>query len=393
MLPSLSVTAGYQRLSELPASSFEVTPGVSMTLPESLLNTFTFGLNLQYPVFAGFRFREAAAIASLQTQGKLVGLEMVKRSLMFETRRAYWEAVRAENNVLMLRKNLELTVENAQLTANQLAHGAATDADRLAAEQRRTQAGIDLNDGTVMQKRALLSLAVLLGLVTADAPATGTQPVPVPVSLPGDEVKAVLAENLDEASLVALALARRPETRSSSLARDIAEHSARLGRAPLYPTVTLTGNVTLADPNPRVGFQTDPWTFTATWSLGILVSYDLGGLPANLVDASSQDAAAKKATFDDKRQRNLVAMDVRGCLLSLERIRSNIGRIAALVDQTRENLRVTGKRFDAGAAVATDVLAAKLSALRAEFAVTNLQIDALIAYADLERATARDELR
>ena len=132
-MPSFSLSAGYQRLSDMPATTLEVPP-YSFKLPASLTNAFTFAVNMQYQVFAGFRIREAAALADLQAQSKLVGIEMVKRSLMFEVRRAYWEAVRATRNRQTLQKNLELMKSSSLITAQQVAQGTATRADQLAAD-------------------------------------------------------------------------------------------------------------------------------------------------------------------------------------------------------------------------------------------------------------------
>jgi outer membrane protein TolC len=94
MIPGLSFSAGYQRLSDVPPMSLEMADPfygfvagapaqINFAFPPSLDNVTTFALNMQYPVFAGFRIREAMAMVQLQSQSKLVGIEMVKRSLMF----------------------------------------------------------------------------------------------------------------------------------------------------------------------------------------------------------------------------------------------------------------------------------------------------------------------
>jgi outer membrane protein len=401
LYPSLSLSASYQRLSTLPATAVDLPdpagPGtVRFELPASLTNVIAFGANLQYPVFAGYRLRESLSIARLTSDGKLSALEIVKRSLLFEVRRSYWEALRADYNVRTLQRNLELMEANYKLMSDQVATGAATAADLLAADTRRKQAQIDLGGSVVLRKRAYLLLASQIGRDVADldmgADPTTAQ-MPFDLSTQADEpLSPGVAGALDERKLIDMALVRRPETRSSALAAQAAEHSARLAAAPLYPTVAITGNYTLADPNPRVAFQNDPWQFTGTWSLGIQLSYDIGGIPANLEEKKAQELGVKKARADAAKSTSAVALDVRSCFLNLTRAHADLQLISEMVAQAEENVRVAQRRYEAGTLNEVGRLSEQLGLLRAQFAVFNKQIDVQIAAADLLRATALDTL-
>jgi outer membrane protein len=407
-LPSVSFSAAYQRLSDVPAMSidmadpfFGIVPGapatVPFSLPASLDNVTSFALNMQYPVFAGFRVKEAMALAQLQAQSKLVGIEMVKRSLVFEVRRAYWEAVRATLNRQTLAKNLELMKASGQLTAHQVSQGTATRADQLAADMRYSQADLDLGDALSLQNRAFLVLASLIGNASVPlslSPQAADAPAPfILTTQPTDTVVPDLDQPMAEADLVSRALAVRPETRVSSLSIQMAEHGIKQAQAGLYPTVTVLGNLTLADPNQRVPFQTDPTVFTGTWALGLQVGYDIGGLPATLKECAAQEQALKKTQADAEKQRNAVVLDVRTCIIGVERTRRDIALTRGAVDQAVENLRVAQQRLAAGTANDLDVLTAQFNLLKANFAVTNRQVDAQIAAADLARAVALDQVR
>ena len=164
-------------------------------------------------------------------------------------------------------------------------------------------------------------------------------------------------------------------------------------QAGLYPTVTLMGNYTFADPNQRAAFQTDPTIFTGTWALGLQLSYDLGGLAANLAECSAQAQALKKTQADAEKQRTTVILDVRTCIISLERARRDLTLTQGNVEQAKENLRVAQQRLAVGTANDLDVLTAQFNLLRANFAVTNREIDAQIASADMARAIALDQVR
>jgi outer membrane protein len=401
LFPSLSLTASYERLSELPPASISLpsplgTGTISFEFPASLTNVFALSVNLQYPVFAGFRLREALSIARLAAHGKLSALEMVKRSLLFEVRRSYWEALRTDYNVRTLQRNLGLMESNYQLLSDQAASGAATEADLLAADARRKQAEIDLGGAVVMQKQAYLLLASQIGWDVAGLGlSTDPSDTALPFTLstgPEETVLPRLSGTLDEKQLIDLALVRRPETRASALSVETAERSASLAASGFYPTVTITGNYTLADPNQRVAFQTDPWKFTGTWSLGVQMGYDLGGLPANIEENKAQTLGVKKIRADAAKQENAIVLDVRTCVLNLARARSDLDLIQEMVAQAQENARVVRQRYEAGTVNEVDKLSADLALLRAQFAVVNKQIDVQIATADLARATALEDL-
>jgi len=401
LYPSLSLSASYQRLSNLPATSVDLPdpsgPGtIRFELPASLTNVFTFGANLQYPVFAGYRLRETLSIARLVSDSKLSALKMLKRSLLFEVRRSYWEALRADYAVRTLQKNLELMEVNYNLLRDQVATGSALGADLLGADTRRKQAEIDLGDAVAQRQRAYLLLASIIGWnlanlqISAD-PSAAQMPLALS-SQADDPLVPEIAGALNEKNLIEMALARRPETRSSVLASQVAEHSARLAAAPLYPTVSITGGYTLADPNPRVAFQTDPWAFTGTWSLGVQLSYDVGGIPANLEEKKAQELGVKKARADAAKLTTTVVLDVRTCVLNLTRARTDLELISDMVAQAEENVRVAQRRYEAGTLNEASRLSEQLGLLRAQFAVFNKQIDVQIAAADLLRATALETL-
>ncbi len=381
-LPSLSLSAGYQRLSDIPAASlsdadpfYGVFPGAPATIdfafPASLDNYFTLAVNMQYTVFAGYRIREAAALAQLQADSKRVGTEMVKRALIFEVRRAYWEAVRATSNRQMLQKNLELMTASKQLTDQQAAQGTATKADQLAAETRYNQAELDLGDATARQNKAYLTLASLIGndtIAVSHAAQPGDAPPPLDLSSkPGDPEEAGFSQALDESDLLTKAMARRPETRMSTLATQMAGHALTQAQAGLYPTVTLTGNFTYADPNQRVAFQTDPTIFTGTWAVGVQVGYDIGGLPATLSSIKAQEQALKKTQADADKQRTTVTLDVRSCIINLEQARRDVSLIQGAVEQAAEDLRVAQQRRTSGTANDMDVLTAQFNVAASQF--------------------------
>jgi outer membrane protein TolC len=282
---------------------------------------------------------------------------------------------------------------NLNVVKQQLAQGTAINADLLSSQMRRDQADIDLGNAKTIQQKAFLNLASLVS-ESEDAAALkdpvslyklGTKPDAEPeMAAPSQP----LAGAIDTDALINSALLHRPEIRAAALSVSAAEHSKRLAEAPLYPTLNLNGNYTYADPNQRVAFQSDPNTFTGTWTLGASLSWDLGGIPANVAEVKAQNNGIQKSLSDSSRQKEVILLDVRNSILSYEQTRRDAGLVTLMLDQAKENERVMKERYNAGTASANDLLGASLARLRSEFTITNKQIDLQIAASDLCRAAA-----
>ena len=398
MLPSLSASVGYTQLSPEPAPVISAAVTSAYPFIPVLMNMFTGGpsfsqdqrLDLQYPVFAGFRLREAAEIAKLQSLGKLEVLELAKRALTFEIRRAYWEDVRAVANVESLGKSLELENVVREETKNLADQGMATMADQLAEDYRFDQTTLSLDDARSMQEMAFLSLSSLTGDQVASKNAVpagyelATKPGQANLPVPGDAPP-------DVAKLIEAALANRPESRVASVALNASLHAKIAAKGELLPTVLLSGSLVFSDPDPRSLPPAN--AYSLTWTAGVRVKYDIGAVPGALERGKAADADIEKARADLERQRNAIALDVRRCVLALNRVRNSLELTRGMVKQSEENLRVTTAKFTNGIAKRSELLQSQIALLRANFAVENKLIDVEIARSDLSRAAALEAVQ
>jgi len=395
MVPSVAISSGYTQLSSEPSPAASATGNpVVDGVVNALLTDFSGApsnsrdvrVDLQYPVFAGMRLKEAADIAKIGAGGKEVGLDLAKRAMAFEIERAYWEATRATASVSTLAKALELEGVLRDEMKSMADQGMVTDADLLGEQARYDAATLALDDAKSGQAMAFMALSSLVGdsnATTAPDPngyLLVTRPGSRPWSDPGS----------DQAALISSALAARPETKLAAIGLEVGKKAKAVANGDLMPTVLLTGNVAYSDPDPRIFPPADK--FNLTWSAGVRVRYDLGSLPGALAREKAAAADIEKARADLDRARNGIALDVRKCLLSLSRTRNSLDLTKGMVAQAEENLRVTQAKFDNGIAKRSDLLQAQIAVLRANFAVENKSIDLEIAEADLDRALARQSL-
>ena len=142
----------------------------------------------------------------------------------------------------------------------------ATNNDVLQARMRLADAQIELAGAETSRDIARVRLALLIGL-----PWSGGIDIP---DTPGTVVEPPV-ESLQE--LVSLALSNRPEIQAARFRVAAQEASVDAAHAGLFPSVFLTGDYTVADPNQRVFPQVDQ--FTGTWSVGVMASIDIGRYP------------------------------------------------------------------------------------------------------------------
>lgn len=399
LLPSLSLSAGYTKLSDLGQQTLDIPFGqtkIPVTFPAAPTNAYSFGASLRYPVFAGFRLTQAAKIADLQTLTKQASLRMVREAIAFEVRRAYWETVRAAADVALLRKSWEVTKALVQEVRDEVNLGLATESDRLSAEERQTQAAIALGNASSFEAQALLALAsltgndtaarkVMAGALAADSGAEVALPYRL-TSSPADLPRYRNTSPIDLPALLSQAMGNRGDLRAAGLGVRIAVSAKRIAAAGLYPTVAAIGDYTYANPNQRVFPPTGD--FTGTWDVGVQLSFDIGGLPATAAKTRAAESTVRAAELQRNKQEQAVVLDVQKTALALKRARENLDLIRSSVEQTKENVRVVTQKFDNGAAKHTDVLEAELSLLKAQFGVTNGEIGVQIAAADLARAAS-----
>jgi outer membrane protein TolC len=284
-----------------------------------------------------------------------------------------------------MRKALELESLMKKEIADLSAQGMANEADSLEAEARYDQAELALDQTLSGKDIAFLMLSSLIGDRSASQGdgkteyALTSEPGSIP---PADALKA--AEDGGDTALVERALANRPETRVASIALS-AQTAARLAaKGDLYPTLSLTGSLAYADPDPRIFPAED--LFNLSWSLGLRLRYDLGGVPGALERSAAADTDLEKARADLARQRNAIALDARKCALALKQARNSLELTKGMVAQAEEGARVAEQKYEVGMAKHSEVFQSQLALVRAQLAVKGKLIDVEIAQADLSRA-------
>ena len=254
-----------------------------------------------------------------------------------------------------------------------LDQGMATNNDVLQAQMRLEDAKIEQAGAESAREIAKTRLAILIGLpwsANIDVPDASGQLAAPP------------SQSLED--LVARALAARPEIQAARSRVTASEASVDVARAGLFPSVFITGDYTLADPNQRVFPQSD--LFVGTWSIGILASIDLGRYPQVMAQEEQARNKLTQAQESSRKIADAVTTDVISAYLSLTEATGRLRRLHEETLQAEENDRVTQERYRQGVALSSESLDAETLVVRARLRENGALFDCQLSRAALDRA-------
>jgi outer membrane protein len=380
-LPSLKFGGGYTRLSEVPP--FEVTLPISpnpIVVSQNYFNNFNLRLGVQQPLFTGFRLQAGAESARMLEKSAGQDLEKDRAEFIFAVKNAYWGLARAREFEKVIDETIRQVQEHLKDVRAFFDQGLLTKNEVLRAELELSNAEIMRLDARNAAEVALTSLDSLIG-VPLDTD------VDLTTSAESQASRLPAAADGAGESMVAIALANRPELKSADFRIRATELGVKAARAGLYPQVFLSGNYYYLRPNPRFMPALDK--LKGTWDVGISVSFDIW----NWGQTKSQTDQAKAHLAQVRDARKLLEdqalLEVTQSRLTRALADEKVRVAGQAVGQAEENLRVTRERFKQGVALNTEVLDADLALLRARLNRTQAAIDLVLAQARLEKALGR----
>ena len=284
-VPSVALQAGYSRLSDVAPGSLSVDLGApigsrTLTFPTPLVNSTSFGVSVQQPLFTGRRIASSIRQAEALRDSDRGDLARGRLELRYAITEAYWDFAKARTQEQAISESVtqaETHLADARKLRDQ---GMATNNDVLQAQMRLEDAQIEMGSAASYRQIARVRLAQAIGLSwNAD------------LDIPRDIPQSIQPPRESLEGLVARALAARPEIQSAHSRVSAGQASVELARSGLFPGIFLTGGYTLADPNQRVFPQVDQ--FTGTWTVGIMASIDIGRYPQVLCAAGAGGGQAR----------------------------------------------------------------------------------------------------
>lgn len=375
LLPSLKLSAGYSRLSDVPP--FEMTiPGLpaprTITIAEPVLDNSNIKLTLQQPLFTGGRVTGNLKINRKNYRADSSDYLAQRCEAALNIKILYWKLYQAQQVKALAEENLHILENHLNDVGNLLGQGMATENDRLKVQLQMSNARLMLIDAENNRRAVGIHLNSFIGRPLD----TQIEPTSIPDTSE--------AASLSPPELIQKALAERQDIAAQKYRREATVAGKKAAKAGWYPQVFAVGNYTYAHPNPRIFPAREQ--FDATWDAGVMLSMDLWNWQATKHQVRQADFLLKQAEdrlglLEDaaRVEVNLAVLDVQKAGEKTEVTRSGLA-------QAQENYRNVKNLFLEGMATNSDLLDAEGLLLQAKVGHAGALVECQIAKDKLKKS-------
>jgi outer membrane protein len=383
LLPSIKLSAGYQRLSDV--EPFQVTvPFVPqpIVIAPTVLNNYTTRIALQQPLFTGFKLESNAAAADHLARASELDYALDKADLTLAITTAYWTLYQTLEAKRLIDENVVRLQAIEQDTRYLLKAGMATRNDLLRVQLQLNTAQLSQIDAANDVQLAMMHLNSIIGLPLETELQLTSRPL-----FPADpEAKVFRLEEKERTvrSLTEKALASRADVLAMQSRVEAARASVRAARGSGWPQLFLSAGYTYARPNLR--YQPTRDEFKGTWDLGVQLQFDVWNWGATGDQTDQAEATLLQSELMYEQLKDNITLDVKRQWLAVHRATEKV-RVASLaIEQAEENQRTMNDKYRQGLATSTDLLDATVALLQARTNYSAALVEHEIAGARLRRA-------
>lgn len=365
MRPAITASAGYTRTNHV--EEFGVASpdgGIRVIYPDIPDNVFS-RLSLHWPIYSGGRVDALRRAAAAEVQAAAADAAAARADLRLEVVRAYWALATASESLRVLTAAVARAEAHVAEVRSRFDNGLIPPNEVASAESQRSRQQVLAIEARNLRAGAQEELRRLTGVAGDIDPADALEPAPAP---PPPSVSA----------------ASRPEIAALTGRVEAADERRRAAEAGRRPTISVTGAVDYANPNPHIFPRRGVWR--ESWEVGVAASWTLwdgGRVSAAAAEAAAAVAASRARLAELDSQ---IALDISQRMLAAESARAALPAAAETVRSAAEARRVVGERFAIGVATSTDVLDAQVALLQAELDRTRALANVRLADARLQRA-------
>ena len=370
-LPSLNaqgLTTLDEKLFELEFPSF--IPGEP---PQKVSVDFTrdyqFSMSFSLPLFTSGRLVSGYKQARYNLQSTEEALRQSKHVTVFNTKRAFYGYLLAEEFVKVAEEAVEVTEKHFKNVKSLYKVGIASKFDLLRSEVQVANLKPQLIRARNNLKIAELSLKTLLGLDLSKF-----------VKIKGDLAYEAFEPDLE--ACLTRALLNRPEISQLRYQKQMAGEALKLARAVNLPTLALAGTYNFwAD---KLNFRKDIWQ--SYYAVNLVLTVPLFNGFTTSARVAQSKAMIKEVELNQKGLRDMVKFEVRQAILRIKEAKESLLSQEKNVEQAQESLRIAELNFSEGLATTLDVSSVQAALSQAKTNYSQALYDYVISLAELDRA-------
>lgn len=370
IVPDLDLSAGYQRLSNIPIEYFDI-PGFPGAIPSTaffpiLLNDYTATASLNESVFNGFEWKYAVQNMQFAEKSSEYSLDDQKNNVSLAVIGEYINLFKLQRAHEVVEENLKLLSAHVDEVSDFAKHGLATQNDLLRTQLQLSNARLTEIDIQNQIETENFNLDIMLGLPGST----------------GIEVDSNSILNSKSVQPLPYYIANYVQNRSDLKALDMqqkaAEANIKFTQSGLYPHLSIGADYDYLRPNPRIIPPLDQ--FQPSWDVGFRITYSITGLydNKNKTDISRARLAEVQAQYDELSDN--AKMDINKDYLQYKESLEKIDVARESLTQAEENYKIVKSKYDNHVALLTDLLDADNYLLNAKINLISSKADATLAY-------------
>ena len=369
--PMLGVNGNYSYTNKVQEVNVPLTLPIPGFTPPSISfgngNVYDVQAVVKAPIYMGGTLAENAQAGRFAAAASRYDLASDSLSLMYNVRRAYYNALGAEARVdaaqtstARIQRNLQTIIEGQKLGAN-------SEENHIAALSRLRQAEEAVVNARNQARAARLTLG---GLVIE----------PGKEIIPAGDLNQPL---VDSTALAVVPLESRAEVASANARIEQSLHVTRASKGSLLPS--LSGNAAYHYAKPGLDVTENKWM--DYWSAGVTASWTLWDW--NTRKHHIQQAQANRVALEDRKQDLITSLETRQqtALDALAAAREVKGKASEHASLERQRLALVEGRLKLGAATETEYLDAQDDLAAAETDYASALAALRLAEADLLNAS------
>ncbi len=331
--------------------------------------------SLIQPVFMGGKILAYNQITKYAEQLSESQKNAELQNVILKTDETYWQIVSLSNKKKLADAYVDLLRKMNNDVQALIEEGFATRADGLSVKVRLNEAEMaqtKVNDGLNLSKMLLCQLCGI--------------PVENDINLADEFVENISSSKETAAVDINQAFMNRPELQSLNLATKIYEKKEIVSRSEMLPTLALSANYMVTNPNLFNGFQTD---FAGMWNVGVVLRIPIfhWGDKYNKLNAAKAETRIKRFELEEAREK--ITLQINQSVFKLNEARKNIESASKNMENADENLRYANAGFEEGVIPVSNVMEAQTAWLKAHSQLIDAQIDIKLAEVYLKKSIGK----
>jgi len=336
-MPQMSGQASYNFMN--PKQYIDIGSESVQTYPE---NAYDFHLDAGILVYDFGKRELKLKLAQNAVNSALIGVDRIKQNIAYEAARIYYNLICLKEVVQALDEQIASLNDLLGSAKKREADGSATHMDVLIAQIHVRRAANKRTEAATALVKQKIALGQIIGLAPDAAfDVTGNYEL--------------VHETRDEQTLIAIALASRPEMQAALRVENAEELRQSLADVGNYPSISMHGQVgyrngllTATDQNAN--------TLTFNWGVGVLMTMPI--FDGFRTDKEKEEAAAEAEVSHQasEEQRRAITIQVLQALQDLSANQTQAANIQSQVEEAQEVFNMKKIQYELGAGSTTEYI-------------------------------------